>query len=137
MRRHIDPDKLSSDQPDNDQNVEQIEANGRNHKQIHSCDVRRMVTQEGAPTLTGRVGPPGHVLGDGRLRDRKAELEQLTMNARAPQADFQRSSAGSMPANLPRSAAGLPGFEICIASSGETQRDASAPGFPAELSSWP
>src|SRR5262245_66651004 len=80
MRRHIDPDKLSSSQPDDDQNIEQIEADGRNHKQIHGCDVRRMVTHEGAPTLTGRVSLPGHVLGDGRLRDRKAELEQLTMN---------------------------------------------------------
>jgi hypothetical protein len=82
MGRHIEPDKLSSGQPDNDQNVEQIEADGRNHEQIHGCDVRRMVTQEGAPTLTGRVSPPGHVLGHGRLCDRKAELEQLTMNAR-------------------------------------------------------
>ena len=41
-----------------------------------------MNTQESAPALTGRVSLPGHVLGDGRLRDRKAELEQLTMNAR-------------------------------------------------------
>ena len=58
MRRHIEPDKLSSGQPDDDQNVEQIEANGRNHEQSHRGDVRRMVTQEGAPTLTRRVCVP-------------------------------------------------------------------------------
>ena len=52
VRGHIDPDKLSPSQPDNDQNVEQVKANGRNHEQIQGCDVRRMVTQEGAPALT-------------------------------------------------------------------------------------
>jgi hypothetical protein len=36
---HIEPDKLSPRQPDNDQNVEQIEGNGRNHEQIHRCDM--------------------------------------------------------------------------------------------------
>src|SRR5262249_12046436 len=64
------------------QNVEQIEAEGRNHEQMHRCDLRRMVTKEGAPTLTGRISLPGHVLGHGGLSDRKTELEQLTMNAR-------------------------------------------------------
>src|SRR5262245_55694264 len=39
--------------------------------------VWRMVAQEVAPALPS----PGHVLGDGRLSDRKSELEQLTMNA--------------------------------------------------------
>ena len=34
-----------------------------------------MVTQEGAPTLAGRVTFPGHVLGNGRLSYRKPELE--------------------------------------------------------------
>src|SRR4051794_26653931 len=32
--------------------VEQAKANGRNHEQIQGCDVRRVVTQEGAPDLT-------------------------------------------------------------------------------------
>ncbi len=57
-------------------------SDGRNHKQIHGCDVRHVVTQEGTPVLTGRVIFPGHVLGDGRLSHREAELEQLAMNAR-------------------------------------------------------
>jgi hypothetical protein len=42
--------------------------------------VRRMVMQEGAPALTRRIAFLGHVLGDGRLSDRKAELEQFTVN---------------------------------------------------------
>jgi hypothetical protein len=82
VRGHIDPDKLSPSQPDNDQNVEQVKANGRNHEQIQGCDVRRVVTQEGAPALTRWITSRGHVFGDGRLRHREAELEQLAMNAR-------------------------------------------------------
>src|SRR5260370_31301540 len=42
-----------------------------------------MVAQEGAPALTTRAAVcAGHVLGHSRLSDRKAELEQLAMNAR-------------------------------------------------------
>src|ERR1700730_11936441 len=82
VRGHIDPDKLSARQPDNDQDVEQVEADGRDHEQIHGCHMRSMIAQERAPALTGRVAVLGHVLGDRRLSHRKAELEQLTMNAR-------------------------------------------------------
>jgi hypothetical protein len=82
VRRHIDPDKLSPGQPDNDEDVEQVEADGRDHEQIHGRDVRHMIAQERAPALTGRVAFLGHVLGDGRLSYRKAELEQFAMNVR-------------------------------------------------------
>src|SRR6266511_2944146 len=34
------------------------------------------------PALTRRIAFLGHVLGDGRLSDRKAELEQFTVNMR-------------------------------------------------------
>jgi hypothetical protein len=43
-----------------------------------------------------------------------------------PKASCQGSSAGSAPANLQRSAAGLPGSEISIANSAENRHDASA-----------
>src|SRR4029450_11260844 len=82
VRRYVDPDKLSTGQPDDDQDIEQVEADGRNHEQVRGRDVRRVVAQEGAPILWGRVRSLGHILGDGRLSDRKAELEQLTMNVR-------------------------------------------------------
>src|SRR5262249_3348994 len=53
---------------------------------IHGGDVRRVVTQEGAPSLTWRSLPLDHVLGHRRLGDLKSELEQLAVNAwRAPQ----------------------------------------------------
>ena len=74
-------DKLSTSQPDNYENVKQVEADGRDHEQIDGCDVRRMVTQKRAPALPEWVASFGHVLGDGRLSDRKAELQQLTVNA--------------------------------------------------------
>jgi len=47
-----------------------------------NADGWRMVTQEGAPALRRWATTPGHVSGDGRLSHRKAEFEQLTMNAR-------------------------------------------------------
>src|SRR5262249_36649940 len=41
-----------------------------------------MDAQKRAPALRGRAPSSSHVLGDGRLSHRKAELEQLTVNAR-------------------------------------------------------
>src|SRR5215471_12693849 len=43
-----------------------------------------MVAQKRGAPLGGRPPSPTHVLGDGRLRHRKAELEQLAMDARRP-----------------------------------------------------
>ena len=62
MRGHIDPHKLSPSQPDNDQNVELDKADGRDHEQIHGCNVRHMIAQERAPLLTGRVAVLGQYL---------------------------------------------------------------------------
>jgi len=42
-RCDVDPDKLSAPQPDDDQDVEQVEANGRNHEHVPVGDVRCMV----------------------------------------------------------------------------------------------
>src|ERR1700733_25096 len=48
-------------------------------------NVRRVVTQEGSPSLAGWPPLFDHVLGDARLRDFKPELEQFAVNAwRAP-----------------------------------------------------
>src|SRR5207245_2509687 len=54
MRCDVDPNKVSARQPDDDQAVEQIKANGWNNEQVHGGDVRRVVTQEGAPSLGWR-----------------------------------------------------------------------------------
>ena len=85
----VDPDKVSALQPDDDEDIEQIEADGWNNEQVHGGDIRRMVAQEGAPALTRRATSLGHVLGDGRLSHLKAELEQLAVDAwRTPQQVF-------------------------------------------------
>jgi hypothetical protein len=52
------------------------------NKQVHGGNVRRVVTQKGAPSLTGRRPSFDHVLGDARLRNFKPELEQFAMNTR-------------------------------------------------------
>jgi hypothetical protein len=69
--------------------IQQFEANGRDHEQIHGGNVRRVVTQEGPPSLAGRLPSLDRVLGDARLRDFKPELEQFTVDAwRAPKRIF-------------------------------------------------
>jgi hypothetical protein len=44
MRCDVDPNKVSARQPDDDQAVEQIKANGWNNEQADGGDVRCMVT---------------------------------------------------------------------------------------------
>src|SRR5213592_2972009 len=78
----VDPDELSAGQPNDDKGIEQVEANGRNNEQVHGGDIRRVVTQEGAPALGRRSASLDHVLRDARLSDLEAELEQLAMDAR-------------------------------------------------------
>src|SRR5260221_10693438 len=91
MRCDVDPNKVSAGQPDDDQAVEQIKANGWNNEQVHGGDVPRVVTQEGAPSLGRRSTSLDHVLRDAGLSDLEAELEHLAMNARrTPIADFRR-----------------------------------------------
>jgi hypothetical protein len=46
-----DPRQFSAGQSDYDQNIKQLKAEGRNHEQVDGRDVRRMVTQEGAPPV--------------------------------------------------------------------------------------
>src|SRR3974377_648616 len=89
MGFNVDPDELPPIQPDDDENIEQVEANGRDNEQIHGSNVRRVVTQKSAPSLTWRSRALGHVFGYRRLSDLKAELKQLAMNTRrSPQRVF-------------------------------------------------
>src|SRR5258707_9286346 len=78
----VDPDKFAALQSNDDEDIEQVEANGRGNEQVHGGDVRRMVTQEGAPSLGRRSASLDHILRDTGLSDLKAELEQLAMDAR-------------------------------------------------------
>src|SRR6202158_2353730 len=78
----VDPDQVSAIQPNDDEGIEQVESDGWGNEKIHSSDVRRVITQEGAPSLAWRSMLPDHVLGDARLRDLEPELEQLAVNTR-------------------------------------------------------
>src|ERR1017187_5397099 len=71
----VDPDQLSAAETDDDEGIEQVEANGRNDEQVHGGNVRRVVPQKDAPSLTWRPASLGHVLSDARLRHLKPELE--------------------------------------------------------------
>src|SRR5260370_1751324 len=69
--------------------IEQVETDSWNNEQVHGGNVRRVVTQEGSPSLAGWPPSFDHVLGDARLRDLKPELEQFAVEAwRAPKRIF-------------------------------------------------
>jgi hypothetical protein len=57
----VDPDEISAINPYNNQAVQQFEANGRDHEQIHGGNVRSVVSQEGLPPLKSFH----HILGHG------------------------------------------------------------------------
>ena len=78
----IDPDQVPAVQPDDNEGIEQVEANGRDNEQIHGSDIRRVVARENPPPLTWRSTPLDHVLGNARLRDLKPELEQFAVDTR-------------------------------------------------------
>src|SRR5450631_1592023 len=85
----VDPDQVSAVEPDNDEGIEQVETDSWNNEQVHGGDVRRVVTQEGPPCLTGRPPSFDHVLGDAGLRDLNPELEQFAVDTwRAPKRIF-------------------------------------------------
>src|SRR5215470_17786160 len=62
------------------QTVEQLKADRRNNEQVQGANSPCMVAQEGGPSLARSSGALDHVLGDGRLGDLDAELEQLAVN---------------------------------------------------------
>src|SRR5712671_3702503 len=85
----VDPDEVSAIQPHDDEGIEQVETDSRNNEQVHGGNVRRVVMQEGPPSLAGRPPSFDHVLGDARLCDFKPELEQFAVDARrAPKRIF-------------------------------------------------
>src|SRR5205823_13755232 len=81
IRCGVDPDKVPAGQPNDDEDIEQIEPNGRNNEQVHGADVRCVVTQEGPPSLGRGAASLDHVLRDARLSDLETGLEQLAMDA--------------------------------------------------------
>src|ERR1019366_7852716 len=70
----VDPDQVSAIQPNDDEGIKQVKADGWGNEQVHSRDVRRVITQEGAPSLTRSPAWLDHVFGDTRLCDLEPEL---------------------------------------------------------------
>jgi len=64
----------------NDHNVEQPKRSGRHNEHIDRCDAFGLIAQEAAPGRGRLTSSSHHVLGDGRLADLDAELEQLTVD---------------------------------------------------------
>jgi hypothetical protein len=75
MRCYVDPEKISARQPDDDESVEQLESNARNHEQVHGGDLRRVVAEEGKPSRRRGGGSLNHVLRHARLSDLETELQ--------------------------------------------------------------
>ena len=119
--RDVDPDQVSAIEPDDDEGIEQAETDRRDNEQVHSGNIRRVITQKSSPSLAGRPASFDHVLGDARLRDLKPELEQFAVDAGAPQSGFRRSSAGSIRVAPRRSAGALPAGATSTASSSENR----------------
>src|SRR6202171_2313239 len=60
----VGPDELSAAEPDDDEGIEQVKTDRWNNEQVHGGNVRRVVTQEGSPSLAGWPPSFDHVLGD-------------------------------------------------------------------------
>jgi hypothetical protein len=84
----VDTDEVSAVEPDDGQGIEQVETDSWNNEQIHGRDVRRMVTQEGSPSVPGRRPSFDHVLGDARLRDLNPSLSSSPWTRGASESGF-------------------------------------------------
>src|SRR6201998_2595223 len=81
---NVDPDEVSAVYPNDDECIEEVETDRRDDEEVHGGNLRRVVEQEGPPSLAGWLPSFHHVLGDARLRDLKPELEQFAVDARRP-----------------------------------------------------
>src|SRR5215471_8129050 len=71
---------------DDQKSKQALKGQGRDQAKVDCCNCIRMVAQECPPRLRWRSSVFDHVLGDGRLRDLEAKLEQFAMDTRsAPQ----------------------------------------------------
>ena len=80
--RDIDPHQVAPLKPNDHQAVEQLEANSWHNEQVDGADVREVITKEGLPSLRWWPTSTYHVLGNSRLGDVEAQLEQLALDAR-------------------------------------------------------
>jgi hypothetical protein len=60
----VDPGQVSAVEPDDDEGIEQVKTDSWHNEEVHGGNVRRVVAQEGEPSLAWRPASLGHVLGD-------------------------------------------------------------------------
>jgi hypothetical protein len=65
LKPDVDPDEVSALESNDDEDIEQVEVNGRGNEQVHGG--RRMITQEGAPCRRGRFASLDRILRDAGL----------------------------------------------------------------------
>jgi len=90
MLRSVEAKDPSSVVAQDDQYEQHLERGRRDREEIQRDRLLGMVHEERAPSLRWRTAAPDHVLGDRRLRDVDAELEQLAMNSRRAHSGFAR-----------------------------------------------
>jgi hypothetical protein len=71
MPRHRKPEQLASAVAHNQERKQALEGHGRNHAEIDRCDGFAVIAQERPPSLRWWPSLPHHVLGNGRLGDRR------------------------------------------------------------------
>src|SRR6516165_9358146 len=78
----IEADNLPAVVNQDEHHEQQPECRRRHDEHVNRSDAERFGAQEAAPGRRWRLRPAHHVLGDGRLTDLDAELEQLAVNTR-------------------------------------------------------
>jgi hypothetical protein len=86
VRCDVDPNQVSTIQADDNEGIEQIEADGRDDEQIHGRNVRRVVSQKGAPSRLG---------GPHRLTMYLATLDCATSNPSLSSSPWMRGAPHS------------------------------------------
>ena len=83
MRGYIQPQKLTTTVPQDQESVQRPKRDRRDQEQIHRCDTVGMIAKEGLPALRRRPPSPRHVLCDRGLSDIDTELEQFAVYSRS------------------------------------------------------
>jgi hypothetical protein len=129
----VDPCEISAVKPHDHKAIQQFEANGRDHEQIHGSNVRSVVSQKGPLPLAWRPPSLDHAFGDARLRNLKPELGQFAVDARRPPKLILRAHLPDQRALVQsRFAGALPARSISNANSDDSRPDATAPTFRSD-----
>jgi hypothetical protein len=73
----VDPDEVSAAESNDDEGLEQVETDSWNNEQVHGGNVRRVVMQEGPPSLASRRPAFDDALGYARLRGASTSVDCL------------------------------------------------------------